>query len=495
MKDISKRCLRLAGFGFIFITVLLFTNAFVCKAQSVIRIDARRELFVDSLLIEKLNNATLKLNHPRNEGQVFNFDKPWEGNFSAYCTILKDGDLFRAYYRGLREAGNDGKDAEVTCYAESRDGIIWEKSNLHLYEMKGTMDNNVILAHAAPVTHNFSPFIDSNPNVKPEQKYKALGGTKKNGLIAYVSADGIHWIKLQEEPVFTKGLFDSQNVAFWSESEQKYVCYFRIWSGEGYKGFRSVGRTTSDDFIHWTEPEAMTFGDTPMEHLYTQQTSPYYRAPHIYLAIGARFMPNRQVLTEEQALALEVNPDYFKDCSDAFFMTSRGGNKYDRTFMESFIRPGIGLQNWVSRSNYPALNVVQTSPTEISVYVNENYAQPTAFLNRYSLRIDGFVSLAAGYGGGELQTKPFIFQGKELEINYSTSAAGGIKIEIQNEDGEPVPGFTINDCQEIIGNEISRIVTWNGKTDVGSLAGKPVRLYIYLKDADLFSFKFTSKEN
>ena len=472
--------------------VIIFSGTcfFQMHAQQPIQIKDHRELFVDTFLIAQIHNATLQMHHPINEGPVFKFDKPWEGNFSAYCTILKDGDLFRAYYRGMREAGNDGKDAEVTCYAESRDGIHWEKPNLHIYEVKGTMENNVILAHAAPVTHNFCPFIDTNPNAKPEQKYKALGGTKKSGLIAFVSPDGIHWEKLQEKPVFTKGVFDSQNVAFWSTSEQKYVCYFRTWTGEGYNGFRSVGRTTSDDFIHWSEPQDMTFGNTPLEHLYTQQTSPYYRAPQIYVAIGARFMPKRQVLTEAQARALDVNPDYFKDCSDAFFMTSRGGNKYDRTFMESFIRPGIGLQNWVSRSNYPALNVVQTSPTEMSVYVNENYAQPTAYLNRYSLRIDGFVSLAAGYNGGEMITKPFVFNGKELEVNYSTSAAGGIKIEIQDEEGNPIPGFTMTDCQEIIGNEISRTVSWKGKTDVGSLSGKPVCLHIFLKDADLYSFKF-----
>ena len=476
--------------------LVLVTFSISCSigiAQNVVELGDRRELFVDTFLIAQLNNASLQMHHPRNEGSVLKFNKPWEGNFSAYCTILKDGDLFRAYYRGVREAGKDTKDDEVTCYAESVDGINWVKPDLGIYEIHGTQKNNVILAHAAPVTHNFCPFIDTNPNAKPEQKYKALGGTKKSGLIAFASADGIHWKKLQEQPVFTKGIFDSQNVAFWSVSEQKYVCYFRTWTGDGYKGFRSVGRTTSDDFIHWSEPQDMTFGDTPLEHLYTQQTSPYYRAPQIYVAIGARFMPNRQVLTEAQARALDVNPKYFKDCSDAFFMTSRGESKYDRTFMESFIRPGIGLQNWVSRSNYPALNVVQTSPTEMSVYVNENYAQPTAFLNRYSMRIDGFASLTAGYYGGEMVTKPFMFDGKELEINYSTSAAGGIKIEIQDEDGNPIPGFSLEDCQEIIGNEISGIVSWKDKSDVSRLAGKPIRLCISLKDADLYSFKFNRK--
>jgi hypothetical protein len=462
-------------------------------AQNVVSIQDRRELFVDHFLIEKMTNAEIQMHKPRNEPKVLFFDHPWEGNFSGYCTVIKDGDIFRAYYRGIREAGNDASDNEVTCYAESKDGINWVKPELGIYEIDGTRKNNVILAHVAPATHNFSPFVDKNPAVKPEQKYKALGGTRKSGLIAFVSPDGIHWERLQEEPVFTEGVFDSQNVAFWSESEQKYVCYFRTWTGGGFDGFRSVSRTTSEDFIHWSAPEEMTFGDTPHEHLYTQQTSPYYRAPHIYVAIGARFMPGRQVLTDEQAEELNVNPKYFKDCSDAFFMTSRGGNSYDRTFMESFIRPGIGLENWVSRSNYPALNVVQTSSTEMSVYVNENYAQPSAHLKRYSLRIDGFASLAAGYDGGEVLTKPFIFEGSELEINYSTSAAGAIRMEILDGNGAPIPGFTMDDSQEIIGNEISRIVSWNGKTDVSNFSGKPVHLRIFLKDANLYSFKFNKK--
>ncbi len=456
----------------------------------VIEIGDQREIFVDQHLIEKLSNVRQVLHHPHNEGEVLKFDRTWEGNFSAYCTIIKDGTIYRAYYRGVREAGKDGNESEVTCYAESEDGIHWKKPDLGIYEISGTRKNNVVLFNAAPVTHNFSPFIDLNPETKPEHRYKAIGGTKESGLVAYASADGIHWSKMQEKGVFTEGLFDSQNVAFWSESERQYVCYFRTWTGNGYNGFRSVSRTTSKNFLDWTAPEAMTFGDTPLEHLYTQQTSPYFRAPHIYLAIGARFMPDRQVLSAEMAERLNVNPGYFKDCSDVVLMSSRGGNQYDRTFMESFIRPGIGLENWVSRSNYPALNVVQTSDTEMSVFVNEEYAQPTAHLKRYSLRLDGFASLAAGFKGGQILTKAFTFTGKELEINYSTSAAGEVKIEILDEQMQPAAGFSMEEADVMIGNEIRRVVSWKGNTDVSSMTGKPVRLRIRLKDADLYSLKF-----
>src|SRR5690606_32428286 len=138
----------------------------------------------------------LRMHHPNNEGPVLFFDKPWEGDFSAYCTIIKDGPYYKAYYRGVRDAGSDGRDSETTCIALSTDGIHWTKPELGIFELNGNKNNNIILAESAPVTHNFSPFIDKNPNCKPEEKYKALGGTKKSGLIAYTSPDGIHWKKL-----------------------------------------------------------------------------------------------------------------------------------------------------------------------------------------------------------------------------------------------------------------------------------------------------------
>ena len=172
-------------------------------------------------------------------------------------------------------------------------------------------------------------------------------------------------------------------------------------------------------------------------------------------------------------------------------MTTRGfGNVYDRTFMESFIRPGIGLENWVSRTNYPALNVIQTGPYEMSIYVNQNYTQPTAHLHRYSLRLDGFSSLEAPYDGGEMLTKYFTFTGDKLVINYATSAAGEIQVEIQDINGHPIPGYNLEDSQLIIGNEIERIVSWKNSENVKKLEGLPVRLRFSIKDANLYSIQF-----
>ena len=485
---------------------ILFSTAFALaflgeKIQgnepASIDIGNHRELFVDHFLIDTMDDVQLVMNRPRDEGPVVLFDKPWEGLFCGYCTIIKDGHRFMAYYRGRPEAGADGDPGEVYCLAESSDGIQWTKPELDLFPMPGHGKTNIILANAAPVTHNFCPMLDTRPGVPADQRFKALGGTMTSGLIAWASPDGIHWKKLRDEAVLTKAMvpfpymFDSQNLAFWSATEQKYLCYFRVFKD----GIRRICRATSDDFLKWDEPVLMEYEHNgkpaPIEHLYTNQTHAYFRAPHIYVATAARFMPGRQVLTDEQAKAINVNPKYFKDTSDAVLMTTRGGSVYQRTFLSGFVRPGIGATNWVSRTNYPALNIVQTGPTEMSLYVNQDYAQPTAHLRRYSMRLDGFASARAEYSGGELTTKPIKFAGKHLSINFATSAPGSIRVEIQTSDGKPIPKFTLDDCREQIGNEIDRIVTWKGGSDVSSLAGQTVRLRFVMKDADLYAIQFT----
>ena len=155
--------------------------------------------------------------------------------------------------------------------------------------------------------------------------------------------------------------------------------------------------------------------------------------------------------------------------------------------MEGFLRPGVGLENWVSRDNYPALNVVETGPHEMSFYVNRHYGQPTSHLSRYTLRLDGFSSLAAPYRGGEALTKPLRFTGQDLELNYATSAAGFVRVELLSADGRKVA-----ESIELIGDRIARTVLWQGAKELREWQGKPVRLRFRMKDAEIFSLRFTS---
>lgn len=435
---------------------------------------SRRELFVDDSMVDTLRGASLRLATPVEREIVLRMDRPHEGAFSGYFTVLHDGGRYRLYYRGMPVAGKDDGPGVVTCYAESLDGVHFVKP----------ADNVILRDH--PFTHNFCPLLDRNP--KAGSRYKALAGLASTGLRAYQSDDGLRWKPIQENPVIPatkEWMFDSQNLAFWSEREGCYVSYAR-WSRDRV---RSIARATSTDFIRWTPYERVDFGDAPVEHLYTNQIHPFFRAPQIYIGIAARFMPGRQVLTEEEAKETGVHPNYFKDTSDSVLLTSRGGTRVDRYFREAFLRPGYGIHHWVSRDNYPALNVVPTGEAEMSFYVNRHYGQPTAHLQRFSLRTDGFASLNAGGRGGELLTKPFVWGGGELSLNFATSAAGGVRIEVQTADGAAEAGLSLGECVELIGDRIEKVVRWKSNASMAALRGKPVRLLIALRDADVYSFR------
>ena len=460
---------------------------------AAVDIGSRLEPFVDRYLLAGTRGAEPRLGTPVDAGTAIELNRPWEGAFCGYFTAIQDGGLYRMYYRGEPSAGKDGNPDEVTCYAESRDGAHWERPELGLYEVAGSRKNNVVLTRLAPFSHNFSPLLDTRPGVRAEERYKALAGVHQSGLYAFASADGVHWRKWREEPVLPSPkefVFDSQNLAFWSESEQRYVCFFRSWKKVGGVNYRWISRTTSEDFLHWAPREEMSFGGAPPQHLYTNQTSPYPRAPHVYVGICARLFPGRQVLSEEQARAVHVDPGYFRDCSDAVLITSRGGTRYDRTFLEAFLRPGLGLENWVSRSNYPALNLVQTGAGEMSFYANRNYGQPTSHLQRYKLRLDGLASIHAPAAGGEAWTRPVRFAGSRLVVNFATSAGGGVRVELQEESGRPVPGYSLAEADELIGDEIERTVTWKGRSDVGALKAMGVRVRFVMQDSDLYSMRF-----
>ena len=137
-------------------------------------------------------------------------------------------------------------------------------------------------------------------------------------------------------------------------------------------------------------------------------------------------------------------------------------------------------------------SAIEDAPAEISIYVSENSHQdhPGQF-RRHTIRIDGFVSLAAPLAGGELVTRPLRFEGNQLSLNLSTSAAGSVQVEIQDLAGNPIPGYTLAEAHELYGDSLSLAAAWKGKeTDVGSLVGTPVRLRFVVRDADLYSYQF-----
>ena len=110
---------------------------------------------------------------------------------------------------------------------------------------------------------------------------------------------------------------------------------------------------------------------------------------------------------------------------------------------------------------------------------------------RYTLRVDGFASVQAPLSGGELITKPLLFAGRALVLNFSASAAGSIQVELlRDQMNTPIEGFRLEDCVDVLGDDLARVVRWKGGQDLSGLAGTPVRLRFVLRDADLYSIRF-----
>jgi hypothetical protein len=133
----------------------------------------------------------------------------------------------------------------------------------------------------------------------------------------------------------------------------------------------------------------------------------------------------------------------------------------------------------------------QTGPDEMSFLLTRNHmlANPMK-VQRFSLRLDGLASINAPYSGGEMVTVPLIFSGDRLELNYATSAAGQVQVEVQDSQGKSFPGFTLEDSKILIGDRIAGEARWKSGADVGALQGKTVRLRFVMRDADLYSLRF-----
>ncbi len=507
----SRRCLR-------FIWLPLAFSAVVSAAEPI-DIGSRRELFVDQFLIERLDHARLVVHRPQPQEVSLTLDRPWETEGPGYVTVFQDGGRYRMYYRALPDGEGPRDSRQVTCYAESADGIHWTRPELGIVEFRGAKKNNIVMRGVT--SHNLTPWRDTNPDSLPESRYKAVCGLFRKGLKLFRSPDGIHWQPWGDEMLPLKGNFDSQNVIFWDAQRGEYRAYWRD-SRRGDPNVpdgRDVRVAVSKDLLHWGETLWLDYepgrrgtvdGDGDPHQFYTNGVQPYHRAPHLLLGFPMRYidrgwtasadaLPN---LERRRALAAENilggRPTRLGTAiTDVLFMASRDGRRF-HVLPAAILPPGIQRNGaWFYASGGKALGMVETesafagAPPELSIYASENARQAApARLRRYTFRMDGFVSVRASLFGGELLTKPLIFSGNQLEINFSTSAGGSLRVEMQDQDGKPIPGFSLDECHLQYGDQLDRVVVWKTGSDLSEFAGGPVRLRFQLKDADLYSLRF-----
>ena len=335
-----------------------------------------------------------------------------------------------------------------------------------------------------------NPSVIVDRNAPENERYKMIARTvhvKPTTIHGFVSGDGIDWRPAADNPLLTDGPFDSHNILIWDDERERYVIFLRgidkSIDGKFIGGRRAIRRSESEDFVNWSAPKLVV---TPDEHdaddyhLYTNAAVKYPWAARTYFMFPMTLYDERSYPGAP-----------FNGLSDVIFATSRDGIRWDRRFREPFIAPGLDERNWSDRNPMMGAGIVETGPTELSMVLQELHKSDESGFRRCTIRKDGFVSVHAPYlGWSEFTTPPLSFSGTRLELNYSTSGGGSIFVEMQYEDGTPVPGLDLSHCAEIFGDRISGDVAWAGGGDLSALCDVPIKMRFRMRDADLFAFRF-----
>jgi len=494
-----------------------------------VEIGTVKQLFIDDLFIESSEGVALCMNPPVQHPEVLvTGDQPWERNgIGAYNTVCREDDgRFRMWYDGAIKGGLPQEGARRLCYAESTDGIRWEKPSLGLIEFEGSKDNNIVAPRLERQSMQGGT-IFRDERAPSEERYKLWSKfrptddqTKEGtlpGLWAMRSPDGIHWEECPGQPNPPGTACDTQNMIFWDERIQRYVGYTRVAATQhrpeaadadspvnraGRGRYRSVGRITSPDFVTWSDLEIVFEADEedlampvpdqrddprPNIDFYTSCAQPYPWAQDVYL-----MMPSAYYHWEEN--------DY-PATMDVQLLTSRDGIKWQRAGdRKPFLRRG--LDGTTSGGMIFANPWLIPMGDELWFYYagtqrshgDASDAPKKSGVMRASIRMDGFISADAGYRGGELTTPVIRFGGDRLELNLDGSAGGWLKVEIQDAHGQPMPGFSLDEADALVGNAISKRVTWRGSQDVSALTRQPVRLRFAMRDMKLYAFGFPQSE-
>ena len=498
-------------------------------AETIPDIGTERQLFWDDYIVDgKLTDAAAVSHAPIRREKLFTTDLPWEGDNCDFYVIVEDADeqgvpFWRMYYLGWDSA--DPADIRV-CYAQSYDGKSWDKPSLGLHSYTdpatGTVydETNIMLYTEDAPFDNFFVMKDPRENVPEDRRYIAIAegkldqlGNSSFGLWAWTSPDGIHWTKThralpQKDEWFAA--FDTVNTMVWDEKEQKFFTYFRVREstevdGVDHVDFRKIYGAVSEEFEPIDEESVfpLDYGEgSPLFEMYTNNIAKYYRARQIFLGFPTRFTrrsvweKNYEYLTDPQKRRENYDAGQLTrtlSMTEALFMTSRDGYRWNRQ-NEAWLTPGPEYHaNWIYGNCYPAYGLVETGTAkagqdgELSTYVFEGkfYHEPSV-LYRYAMRIDGLRSYRGDRQTQCVTTKPFVFKGDTLTVNFRTSAAGDMQVQVLDESGNVIPGYASG---RLVGDRVDRAVTFGN--DLRALEGTPVRLQFVLSDAEIYSFRFS----
>ncbi|MGD9720183.1 MAG: hypothetical protein AB7O59_07880 [Pirellulales bacterium] len=452
----------------------------------------QKQLFIDGRFMADSDRIELRTNQAQKLGPIVDQEgKPLQGHVSR---VIDDQGKVRLYL---------GADS-VDVY-ESADGIRFARTGTHI--SGGGFTTIFLDPHDPDPARRYKLFhLEFSPPFDPAT----------HGVYASYSADGVNFTKVGRVlPFFT----DNPPIVQWDERRGKYVIYTRAFDYNS-ENQRRVGRFETDDPLRpWpyrkTDHDRMFLGldnvdvvlsaddqDDPHSDIYYNAATIYPWAADVHLMFTAQF---RHFSPQRNPFIRPRVAGQWEDFGmlEVQLAVSRDGVRWERPSREAYFPTGLADEwdRWYAvmapgiarRGNYLYQYYNSSGRLHDSVVLRPEYDESAPQLGGVGIvrqRLDGFVSADADHRGGCLRTPPIVFRGTCLRLNIDTGSMGTAFVELQDEEGQPIPGFTLADCEEIGGNFIDQRVYWKGNSNVSALAGKPIRLRINLKRGKLFAFQF-----
>jgi hypothetical protein len=492
--------------------------------STALHLGSRKHLFIDDALIADSRNIRFTPHPPRRTGMVLD-------ELRGHMSVVEDeSGLLRIYYQGPNDS---------LAVLTSRDGIHWVKPDLG-WEYQGQRN----VAIPLPVGLG-TVFID--PNAPRESRWKYVSGIRRQGIYVFSSKDGYAWQRFETAALpFSAG---SQSAVYYDDQRQVYTALHRSDYGETPGGatrrrfirsevkeiygpwpFESMSAANAVEIsktlhthVHKLNPWFLDNGpltpcgpgaefptaidhepfDPPGTDIYSTKAMKYLWAPDAYVAFPSVYFhyradgpPARQILGSKQR-------ERGSGTTEVQLAVSRDGRNWTR-----YPRPVYaGLESDGADALHMQFMVagMVRRGNEIWQYVTGHTGGGVGYHSpvvkgakspvwRMVQRLDGFVAAEAPYEGGTFTTKPLTFDGSRLRLNINTDATGYAQVGFLDANGNPIPGFSIDDCVYINGDFIDTPAEWlHHGSEVSSLRNRTVRLVFRMRGAQLFAMQFTDK--
>ncbi|UCD27364.1 MAG: hypothetical protein JSV03_09550 [Planctomycetota bacterium] len=452
-----------------------------------------------------------------------------QGKYKSWYTIQPCPDPESFSSKDKIMPGHNGH----VCYAESEDSVTWHIPQLRLYEYAGNRNNNVVfrgdLNGSVRGFHGGSVFVDPSSN---EERYKMfylgqitdeeweafaekypgeadtmarrrdVGGYRcVQAVFGAVSPDGIHWNSLPEPLMIQHA--DTLNTCYYDVDLKQYVAYIRVWEvnpriskytkGDPDSwitvGRRSIGRSLSKDFRHFSKPEIVFSTGADMQ------------ASHLWYTNGKTTLPGCPDNHVMFPWLWELESDggavwLLSSSTGAYWSKVPGGPVVDTGAVGR--ADGIYIVCSGNLLEYPGnkWGISYSGQPIPHKYPGRDISKRKGLFQG----LKGVSGLATWPRGrlvalqcdeeGEFATVSVMPPGKKIRLNASVKPTGYIKVAVRLYGaGTDVPGRSFENTDRMIGDSLAMPVTWNGEANLKH-DGAPISLRFQLKQVRLFDIEF-----